>query len=519
MANSKEPAKGKSGGNFFQNLIESLFGGNDPEAIKRRMLKNIAKNLSKTKYHFYKQSSHEADPTFAKYFYEIYKVISPAQLMFQNSTPNSLKKIVIDYAMNDTQKAAYDSISENSIMELAKTKDIKEVEATANSTMESLFSAFDNAKSSKVDMLYSKLMLFSNFCQYDFYFLLKKFDGNFKERNFSGVPNFRPITGTYIAEDLKNFIAVAWCIPFEVEWDDVFKLLRAVKGVEPVTLPVWKKVMARLRQLRDKKVLEMMVQLITENPSWRETPRNDDYRIVDDFISDTRKQVETCLSNLKAKQTAGKIDSIISQVFTNDTEPLKYYNTSNSSVFERKDLDGYLYAEPLMYLRQFLLEYTKKEVRELSDIILVRGEWTNQQLATPMSEAYHKLLGLSEKIAALDQKMSEDGGELGYKLKTLLPRVERDKESRNIIRTVLKDANNAAATIIKASMQYFISYDRNLKMCLEDFVKMPRSELLMNWKELDKYADGKLKEMCVDAYKKIYLFVQLLQNYPVEVEE
>ena len=55
-------------GSFFSNIFSSLFGGNDPEAVRKRMLKNIAKNLQKTKYHFYKASSHEADPSLAKFF-------------------------------------------------------------------------------------------------------------------------------------------------------------------------------------------------------------------------------------------------------------------------------------------------------------------------------------------------------------------------------------------------------------------------------------------------------------------
>ena len=44
MSNSK--------GNFFTKLFSSLFSSNDPEANKKKKLKAIAKDLSKTKYHF-----------------------------------------------------------------------------------------------------------------------------------------------------------------------------------------------------------------------------------------------------------------------------------------------------------------------------------------------------------------------------------------------------------------------------------------------------------------------------------
>ena len=507
-------------GSFFSNIFSSLFGGNDPEAVRKRMLKNIAKNLQKTKYHFYKASSHEADPSLAKFFYDIYKAISPAQLMFQNIAPNALKKLVIDASMSEAQHAALDSLSEEAIAESSRKMPIKDLEAKLKEAFEKFSQEFDSTKISKIDLLYTKTVLFSTFCQYDFYFLLKKFDNGVREHNFSAVPRFQTINGTYISEDLKNFIAVAWTLPFEQDWEDVFKLLRTLKGVEPVTLSTWKKIIARLRPIRDRHVFEMMVQLITDNPSWKESVKTEDLHIVEDFISETKRTMESTIANIKAKQTAGKVDNLLNQIFgTSDIQPLKNYNESNSSAFARKDLGSYLYAEPLGYLKQFLLEYTKKEIRELSDILLVRGEWANQQLATPMSEAFHQLMDISEQIIAFDNKMAEDSGELGLKLKTLLPRSERDREARNIIGTLLGDANNMAAKLILSASQFFISYDRNLKMCLEDFVKMPKCELLLNWKDLDHYAEGKLKEKCVDVYKKIYSFVSLMQNFQVEVDE
>ena len=58
-------------------------------------------------------------------------------------------------------------------------------------------------------------------------------------------------------------------------------------------------------------------------------------------------------------------------------------------------------------MKQFIIEYVKKDVRELSDILLVRGEWANQQLAAPMSDAYHKLCENADKIIALDNSFHE----------------------------------------------------------------------------------------------------------------
>jgi len=504
-------------GNLFSNLFSSIFSGKDPEAAKKKQLKNIAKDISKCKYHFYKPSTHEVQPSFAKTFYDIYKVISPAQVMFQNTSPAALKNVVITASLSDAQRAAIEEMSEESINQMAKTMKIQDLKKKIKADSDLVASEFDSNRINKIDNLYTKLIIFMHFCKYDFYFILRKFDNSVKERNFSTMPRFNPINGSYVVEDIKNFISVSWGIPFSQDWEDVFKLLKDIKGVEPVTYNNWKKIMSSLSDMKEKMIFEMMVQHITENPDYFDNPKTEEYHIIDEYISSIRKQADATIENVQKRQHEGKVDSLLTQIFGNSSvQPLKYYNESSSSLLERKGLGSYVYQAPLSYLKQFLVEYTKKEIRELSDIILIRAEWTNQQLATPMSEAYHNLLEISDKVLRFDEEMSDEKA-FGLKIKTLLPRADRDKESKNILTTTLRDVNNTAATLILAAGKDYITYAKNLKMVLEDFVK-PRPELILNWKDLDHFAENRLKEMCVDVYKKIYLFISLVQTYNVEVD-
>lgn len=510
---------GMGDSNFFSKLFTSLFASNDPEAQKKRMLKNIAKDLSKTKFHFYKASSHEVLPALGKFFYDIYKVIAPAQIMFQSTSLPALKTATVDAMLSDKQRELLATITEEAINEMAKTKPIKEVSELVSENARNFSLEFENGKRTQIDDLFNRLNLFRNFCSYDFYFTLKKFDNTIRERNFDMTPHFNTINGTYIAEDLKNFIAVAWALPFDNNWDDMFKLLKTIKGVEPVTAGVWKKVMSRLRLLKDQHVFEMMVKHITEQPDYNETPKIETTYIVDPYISQITKTAESTVQAIQDKQTHSKVDSLLSQIF-GDTpvQPLKYYNESTSAQFERKSLGSYKYHEPLSFLKQFLLDYGKKDIRELSDILLVRGSWPNSMMAKPMSEAYHQLLALSDKITEFDGKLAESA-EYGLKFKTLMPRADRDKEARNIIQTGLRDVNGMAAALIRSTSGNLIIYAKTLKMCIEDFAKAPHSELITNWREIDHFAEDKLKEMCVNAYKKIYLIVSLMQNFPIPKEE
>ena len=505
-------------GNFFSKLVGSIFGGMDPEVAKRKALKNIAKTLSKTKHHFYKPSSNEVDSSLAKFFYEIYKAIAPAQSMMQSFSPNAFKSMTLHYAMSEKQLEAMELLSENSINEAARGKTLKEVVDQTKAALSDFTGEFSSNRIVEIDLLYTNLMRFVAFVKFDFYFLLKKFDNSFKEMNFTKTPRFVSVNGSYVVEDLKNFADVAWALPFDSSWDKVFKMIKSVKGADPVATGVWRRVVERIRYLKDNRIIEMLVQLITENPSYRESVALKEQHIVDDFLNDIKKQAEQALNAIKEKQVAGKVEGLLTQVFgTTNIDHLKFYNETGSAPFERKNLGKFEYCEPLSYLKKFILDYVKKDVKELSDILLVRGEWVNQQLASPMSDAFHKILECSDKIIALDNSLDETV-DLGLKMKTHLPRTDRDKESRNIIKSTLNFVNDSAGKIILSSNELFITYGKNLKMVIEDSTKK-QPALIRNWKDIDHFAEGKLKQMCVDAYKELYGFVSLMQNFAVHLHD
>ena len=127
-----------------------------------------------------------------------------------------------------------------------------------------------------------------------------------------------------------------------------------------------------------------------------------------------------------------------------------------------------------------------------------------------MSSAYHQMLEASDAITQFDAKLNEEA-EIGMKIKTLLPRADRDKESNNIIKTTLRDVNSLAREYLVNTTKSMISFAKILKSVIEDH-KKPKGEIVMNWKELDRFAEHPINQLGVEVYKKIYLFVQLVQS-------
>lgn len=495
---------------FFSKLFSSLFSSNDPEAKKKKRLKAIAKDLSKSRYHFYK--SEEVLPVLPKLFYEIYKATAPAQAYFSSiENPNTFKYLVVNYSLTEKQRVISEDISKESIMSKASSAPIEKVTAEIHEELGQFLSGFDAERISNIDLLYRKLMIFKSFCSYDFYFFLKKFDSTLREKDFTIIPHFEKINAEYVAEDLKDFICIAGPVSEISDWSDMLKMFKEIRGQEPINPNVWNKIVTKLRAILSSRTFDMMLQLMTKNPDYFSEYSVKEEQIVDSYLDKIRQEAESTLSQLAQQQQTSKIDNLLNQIYgTTDVIRLRNYTPQASSPFERKSLGAFEYAAALNYYKAFLLDYIKKDLRELADLILIRGTWTSNSLSTPMSNSYNALLESSEKITSFDDKMAEEG-EIGIKLKTHLPRAERDKEARNIISTILGDVNNEAKDICIEATKNLVVIAKTIKSVMEDYAK-PKAELIINWKELDKFADHPIKQLGTDVYKHIYLFVTLMQN-------
>ena len=341
--------------------------------------------------------------------------------------------------------------------------------------------------------------------------MLKKFDSSLKENEFTYIPKFEKINAEYLVEDLKDFMCVVKPVVEYSDWSDMMKMFKTTRGSEPINPAVWNKIVAKLKSIVSSLTFDYMLKLMSKDPDYFTDYEIKDEPIVDAYLDKIRQEAESTLAQLAAAQKSSQIDNYLNQIFgTTDVVRLRNYTEQASAPFERKSLGKYLYAGPINYYKAFLLDYIKKDLREFADLVLIRGTWSSQTLSTPMSNAYNALLESTEIINKFDDKMAEDG-EIGIKLKTHMPRAERDRDARGIIATLLNDCNEEAKSICLDATRNLVTIAKVLKPLIEDYAK-PKGVLIINWKELDKFSDHPIKQLGTDVYKHIYLFVTLMQN-------
>ena len=509
---SKSETSKKEG--FLQSIISAIFKNTSPEAEKKRKLKNLAKTISKSKYHgFYKPGSTEISPAFGKFIYDIYKVISPVQVMFKNTqNPAIFNRQIINYVLSEKQIAILEKIDERRIIEMAKKTPIDKLQQGVEKILQMFVNDFDGNRAAKAANLTKSFFLFKDFCCFDYYLILRKFDSTYREYSFNAPPRLDKINAEYVVEDIQDFLAVAYAITDDsVSWNDLFDMIKKNNGKDIIPINTWKKIIVRLKSIQSSHILDMVIKHITQDMTYETKLLPQTTSVIEPFMDKVESDTRELIERIQADQKETKANNICMQIFgTTDPQSMHNYVPSFNAVLDKKDLNLIIYAEPLNYLKTFLIEFVKKTIREYYDVVVIRGQW-DASLSAPMSNAYQELLKVSDKITAFDEDFAEEGP-IGTKIKTLLPKTAHDAGAENIINRVVSDANETARDFIISSTQNLITIGKTVKQLIEDYT-LPKPRIVSNWRELEKYIEEPMKEYCVKIYKKIYLFVQLMQTY------
>ncbi|HTX71695.1 MAG TPA: DUF5312 family protein, partial [Rectinemataceae bacterium] len=368
-----------------------------------------------------------------------------------------------------------------------------------------------------IDDAYNTLLAFINFVNFDYYFLLKKFDSSIPERNFSYHPKFESINGDYIAEDIQDFLEVFAPLDFQTDWKRIFGAFKEYRNADVVQYEVWSKFAPAAADLRASQVLEQIVRHLKKEPMWAPQPRFPGERVVEPFMQKLNTQVQTLVQRIIQERRNSKIDEVAKQVFgTSVVLRMKNYTEKANVVFAKKMLGGYTQAPAMNYLKAYLMDFFKKDIRELVDLLIIRGQWTTTLQSQQLSDSYHAIMEVSDRIIEFDDSLADES-ELGTKMRSALAKAERDKDALKYLRQILKESNDKASAMISKVAVNLIGIGKLLKALIEDLSR-PHHELLLNWKEVENQSPQPLKERLVDVYKKIYYMVQLLQFF-VKSEE
>ena len=494
-----------------EDLVDKVlnFFTGDSSDDKMNMLKQVQKELVQNKYSkYFKMKSEEADPSLILYIFSVYKMIQPLRIFLNDEKKTlRLKQIIIEAFLDPTILETVKKLAPEAIANRSKTTAPMDLAAQIQSDIETLVRQFDAGRIATVNRCYSMIEALHRFVNFNYIGLFKKSDPHY----IDGVEQkFLPVKVSAINRELTDFLAVTYPLKLEYDWNNVLNIINGCAGKDLISRSQFDLLIKGFLELHTFKIIELMIQYTLRNPVWVWSPHEPVSSIAEEWLDDKKAEAQGYIDEINNAHKNSQIAALLKQIFeSGDLTRLDNYNVKQGEIYIKKELDGFYYAEGLNYLKAFLDYYLVGEIKELCDILLIRGQWTNNAMSKEMSYALNELLETGKPIMALDVAMSEDGKD-GSRLRAALLRIDRDRTQARYINSINNGVNSDALDIINQAAQDFITIGKIIKNLIDD-LKKKHPELLINWRELNLASKDPLLNRMVNNYKRINYFVQLMR--------
>ncbi|MCL2092728.1 MAG: DUF5312 family protein [Treponema sp.] len=482
-------------------------GGSDKDVLLKHLVKEIAHN----KYaKFFRPRHEEADASLGQYFFGIYKAIFPLQTFLRDPAVEvKIRQIALEAFLDKPTMDIIKRLSPDKIAERRKTSG-EDLPRILQEDLAALAAGFDSPRIAAADRCYDLIAAMKQFVFFDFLSLVRKFDPEIREGDFVSQQKFVPVDAGILSADLASFLSVLPPTEGDHDWKTVFEVLKYCKGGSDVIPPaLWNNVLASLGDLKASKILELINRIATRNPILEIKAIHPHESLSAQWLEQKNEEVREVIQGIAGNQRHSQINTLEQAVFGSiSTNRLQYYTPEKGRPLEDKSLDTFIYSPALNHLAAFISEFLSKDMYELCDILLVRGQWTNHGASRQMSESFHEVTAMTQEINTLDETLAETGSN-GPRLRGALLRVDRDKSQVRYINSIVGSINDEALEIINQAVPALIVVGKHFKMLLEDCEKK-QFELVMNWKELGLVSKTPMNERLAGAYKKINYFVQLM---------
>jgi hypothetical protein len=158
----------------------------------------------------------------------------------------------------------------------------------------------------KINHIYNTILVFLDFIGFNFYFMLKKFDASLPDKDYAYIPRFDSISGSYIIEDLKDFLEVYHFVGPNLPWDEVFEIFKFYKDLEVVARGEWRKTLTAIDSAKRSGILLDLVRHLDQNPYYKVSTKPPNEKIVEAFLENLRLRTENLLTKLKTEKRTNK---------------------------------------------------------------------------------------------------------------------------------------------------------------------------------------------------------------------
>ncbi|MDR2786086.1 MAG: DUF5312 family protein [Treponema sp.] len=496
---------------FWRSLFAFLFKSSSPEAIKKRTMKEIAKQIRFTRYgRFYRARTRELTPACARFFYEVYKTVSIAQVTIPALIKSAaLWNSILEYYLGRKILEKFESFSPANIAERAKITNPKHLTEELRTEFDTLQNTISPDIKVQIDSCYNLILSLGQLVSFDFYVLIKRFGFSGREHSFNTVPQFTNCKADVLVTMLQDFVDYIAVLEPSRDWKTVLKLLKSCRnGSDLIAENLWYKMLYQFQEILHSGFFQLVIQHVTEDPKWKVSPQIPNGRVFSAWLEQKRQTTEGEIARIAAGQWVNHIGELSREIFGNmAANPLKYYNERIAELFTAKGFEGFARIEVLNYLMTFLEQVFAKDIQEFCDLLVIRAQWANISASQALSSEWDAMRTLVKRLVDFDNSLSNDGIN-GSRLIGALARLDRDRSQNRVIRELLNEIDNEAMEILLETVDSLARIAKIVEFVQSDYFQNPRL-LILNWREIEIASHRNMAEWLRTISNKLEKFVVL----------
>jgi hypothetical protein len=503
---------------FFSKIVQLLFGKDGQNDGRDRLLNKQQQQLKQYP-KYYKVSHDELQPAIAQLLYTVYYLVAPYKASLAHAIKSDqLKNITIQaFLYKNHQELLANQMDIQSLRRLAATQDENKVRTEFQSEIQIIISYLhDLSMMNQIDVSYAYLVYFIRFISFDFHRLLSHFDSNLPLNNFSYKPRFGSLQAKLVVDDLIEFSQlVTPLLGSDVDWQKLFDILSNYRNAQFMPLQQWSKVLSNVREFMNTRVLQLIIRRAFLDPYWDEKLSLTVTDIVKPYTAKLKQQADALIKQLSHQERDKMASKISQEVFSGQefARTLKHYNEEQAQkMFTGIYVDGFIYANVLNAISSFGRTYLVSDVQKTVDLLILHGKWSNNDHYKQFSQAFQSLLVCEKEIQQFDTKLSDESSNI-VRLRNALRNANREKSALNTAKGILGELNDEAFQFLTLALQNYMMIARALKIYIDDYKKQVKSEIILNWKEVEHRCDTSLPQSMADIYTRIYYLIQMIQQY------
>ena len=503
-------------------FIKDLFA-HSPDQKKNRALKKIARKLGHLNPPVVNEKTGGIHPKFAYLLLNTVRpligIISTFKEELEVRKGQGFVKYIIEKKMDKKivlEMSVFDS--EESILNLSKESEMTEGKMIIqlNELIKNYSAYLSSQVKQNLNTCYSDVYKLIHLRNFDFLNFFREFDPSYEVNKSPNLVRFRSKEIEIFIQDFMLLDKVFGSIGIGRSFvENVFDYAMFVnRDIEKGKL---NQVLKNITFLNTNKIFLNLINLGKKNFDYRSTFTTnsviDFNHLMQSFLKKARDQISSMYKKKKqihSKELSGKLFSGV------NPPVLSFYNLEQNNFLQGQSNGKaslkYVYEVNLMY--GFLLARYVEEVKPLVDMIVVKGDFNQEETRKSSNDAFFQLNDLMTSIGEFDEKMSDEG-EFGRRLQRLASSYKpEDGQYHNILKEFTGEIDEVAKEIVKSSLAAFKVIFILLKNVIETHEQQSRQCL----RNISNFAGAKTNLIVNNKMKiglnYLKLFFHIIKNKP-----